>query len=316
MKHLRLLFCSLALLLVFTACEEEADNVSNANYSHLTEDAFLPSLNNVNANDPSVEPALSRLEFPHVQPSGTQLLINKTGNTINYCVEWNTEKQSQLYSCYQLDAQLGAKRTSRYIATGSQLQYPFDDRIANYFNNIDPFYSSGYDHGHICPSADRLYSKEANIQTFLLTNMQPQVNGFNAGVWANMETQLREWDKDGFRQQLYIVKGGTIENTPAVPNAYETKARAGGTLIVPRYFFMAVLCHTPNDGYKAMGFWIEHKTSTDDYNALSKYMVNIDELERLTGFDFFCNLPDNLEEQVESAPLTEVKTVWPLRQKQ
>ena len=79
---------------------------------------------------------------------------------------------------------------------------------------------------------------------------------------------------------------------------------------------MAVLCHTPNDGYKAMGFWIEHKTSTDDYNALSKYMVNIDELERLTGFDFFCNLPDNLEEQVESAPLTEVKSVWPLRQKQ
>ncbi|MBQ7571555.1 MAG: DNA/RNA non-specific endonuclease, partial [Bacteroidaceae bacterium] len=51
-------------------------------------------------------------------------------------------------------------------------------------------------------------------------------------------------------------------------------------------------------GYAAIGFWMEHKSNTDtDYR---QYAVSIDELERLTGIDFFCNLPDNLENQVES----------------
>ena len=313
MKQLRLYIYAVVLSLTLVACNEESDNISNSSYSPLTAEDFLPSSSNVNANDPSIDPAVSRLEFPHIQSSGTQVLVNRTGETVNYCVEWDTEKMSQLYSCYQMDQAYGAVRTSRYYPSGGgELQYPFDDRVSNYFGHNDPFYSTGYDHGHICPSADRLYSAAANKQTFLLTNMQPQVNGFNAGVWENMESQVREWNKNGFRNKLFIVKGGTISNTEAVPNAYETKARTGGDLIIPNYFFMAVLCNTPNDGYKAMGFWIEHKAGTDKGAALAKYMVNIDELERLTGIDFFCNLPDNIEEQVESADLTEVKKVWPL----
>ena len=300
---------------VLVACDEEADNISNSNYHPLTEEDFLPSSSNTNANAPSIDPAVSRPEFPHVKESGTQVLVNTTGETVNYCVEWNNEKMTQRYSCYQMDAAYGAKRTSRYYPSEpGELQYPFDDRIASYFNHIDPFTSSGYDHGHIVPSADRLYSAPANKQTFLLTNMQPQVNGFNAGVWENMESQIRDWNKDGFRKKLYIVKGGSTENTDQVPNAYEMMPRAGGDLLVPHYFFMAVLCLTPNNGYKAMGFWIEHKASTDKGAALAKYMVNIDTLEELTGIDFFCNLPDNLEEQVESVSIEEIKKVWQLTQ--
>lgn len=301
--------------MALSACNEEADNISNNSYHELTDADFLPGSANINANSPTIDPAVNRLEFPHIKESGTQVLVNRTGETVNYCVEWDTEKMSQRYSCYQMDAQLGAKRTSRYYPSGGELQYPFDDRIATYFNHVDPFYSTGYDHGHICPSADRLYSAAANKQTFLLTNMQPQVNGFNAGVWENMEEQIRQWNVAGFRQKLYICKGGTIENTDDVPNAYETMARTGGELIIPHYYYMAVLCLTPNGGYKAMGFWIEHKVSSDKGVALTKYMVNIDTLEDFTGIDFFCNLPDNLEEQVESASIDEVRNVWPLADK-
>ena len=299
--------------MALSACNEEADNISNANFHQLTDADLLPSASNTNANDPSIDPAVSRLEFPHIKESGTQVLVNTTsGEIVNYCVEWDTEKMSQLYSCYQMDQAYGAKRTSRYYPGVGEIQYPFDDRIANYFNHNDPFYYSGYDHGHICPSADRLYSAPANKQTFLLTNMQPQLNGFNAGVWENMESQIRDWNKNGFRNKLFIAKGGTISNTEAVPDAYETMARTGGDLIVPHYYFMAVLCLTPNKGYKAMGFWVEHAKNSDEGAALAKYMVNIDTLEELTGIDFFCNLPDELEEQVESVSLEEVKKVWPL----
>ena len=153
--------------MALSACNEEADNISNNSYHELTDADFLPGSANINANSPTIDPAVSRLEFPHIKESGTQVLVNRTGETVNYCVEWDTEKMSQRYSCYQMDAQLGAKRTSRYYPSGGELQYPFDDRIATYFNHADPFYSTGYDHGHICPSADRLYSAAANKQTFL-----------------------------------------------------------------------------------------------------------------------------------------------------
>lgn len=61
-------------------------------------------------------------------------------------------------------------------------------------------------------------------------------------------------------------------------------------------------------GYKAMGFWIEHKVSSD--SNLAKYVVNIDTLEQLTGIDFFCNLPDAIENHVESLPLENVLRAW------
>lgn len=133
--------------MALSACNEEADNISNNSYHELTDADFLPGSANINANSPTIDPAVNRLEFPHIKESGTQVLVNRTGETVNYCVEWDTEKMSQRYSCYQMDAQLGAKRTSRYYPSGGELQYPFDDRIATYFNHVDPFYSTGYDHG-------------------------------------------------------------------------------------------------------------------------------------------------------------------------
>ncbi len=305
MKQLRYLLYVLALSFTFTACTN--DDVDE--FTPLTATSFLPGTNNANANDPVINPVLSRPEFPKIKNEETQILVYETDEGVNYCVEWNSTKRSQRYSCYQMDKATSAERTDRYIAdpTKDEDQYPFEIRLTDYFPS-DPFWHTGYDHGHICPSADRLYSREANIQTFYLTNMQPQLNGFNAGVWELMEEQVREWNVDAFRKKLYVCKGGTIENTDEVPNAYKTMERSGGTLIIPNYFFMAVLCHTPNDGWKAMGFWAKHEVSST--TNLYKYIVNIDELERLTGIDFFCNLPDNLEEQVERAPVSEIVGSW------
>ena len=62
---------------------------------------------------------------------------------------------------------------------------------------------------------------------------------------------------------------------------------------------MALLCKNAQ-GYKAMAFWIQHKAGNDDGQALKQYVISIDELEQKTGIDFFCNLPDDIEERVES----------------
>ncbi|MCR4919034.1 MAG: DNA/RNA non-specific endonuclease [Prevotella sp.] len=267
---------------------------------------------NVNANDISREPALQRLEFPRVKGGTSRVVIHSLDDRfgINYSVEWDTGKRSQRWSCYQMYADNRKATTKRYYGDP---QYPFDPQLsAGEYFSYDPYYGSGYDHGHICPSADRLYSADANKQTFYLTNMQPQRNNFNAGIWEKMEGQLRKWltDKSPRTDTLYVCKGGTIDATTLVPSPL--RETLGSGLPVPRYFFMALLMKNAS-GYKALGFWAEHLDTDHSADPLADYVVNISELQARTGIDFFCNLPDDVENHVENLPLEQVKTAWGLR---
>ena len=134
--------------------------------------------------------------------------------------------------------------------------------------------------------------------------MQPQLNIFNAGLWLKMENIVsRTWNQASFRDTLFICKGGTIDS----PDKIMLTTPKG--LIVPKYFFMAVLCKN-SQGYKAIGLWTEHYATDHKNDNLLNYVVSIDELERLTGIDFFCNLPDDLEEATEKIVFP---TAWNLR---
>jgi endonuclease G len=258
---------------------------------------------NINANTTDKGPEMTRLEFPHLKSGNNIVIVHSTADYgINYSVEWDCDKKSQRWSCYEMYNSNSVTHTSRYYSDTNQ--YPQDDAIpAQYRFTSDPFWGTGYDHGHICPSADRLCSAEANYQTFFLSNMQPQVNGFNAKVWANMESQVRVWNKGSFRDTLYVCKGGTIDKADQII----TKTSKG--LIVPKYFFMAILCKNKT-GYKALAFWIEHKANAD--TDLAKYVISIDELEEKTGIDFFCNLPDDIENKVEKVSKENIVKVWGL----
>ena len=264
---------------------------------------------NVNRNDASQEPSLSRLEFPHVKGGASIVLIHTTNDQygINYSVEWDCEKKSQRWSAYQMTRETCRQNTSRYRSDTNQ--YPHDPLLANsLYLSQDCFWGSGYDHGHICPSADRLYSAEANYQTFFLTNMQPQYSNFNGGgnsPWYRLESQLRSWANATTTETLFVVKGGTIEDDQILPTMVK------GEMRVPKYFFVALLLKNAQ-GYKAVGFWMEHLSGYSAALPLADYAVNIRELERLTGIDFFCNLPDETENQVETLPLENVKRAWGL----
>ena len=100
-----------------------------------------------------------------------------------------------------------------------------------------------------------------------------------------------------------VCKGGTIDE----PDQIMRTTPKG--LIVPKYFFMAVLCKN-SQGYKAIGLWTEHYATDHSNDNLLNYVVSIDELERLTGIDFFCNLPDDLEEKTEKIVYP---SAWSLR---
>ena len=261
------------------------------------------SSKNINAN-PTKRSELGRLEVPRVKGTDDNLVLihYADGNDVNFMVEWDCVKKSQRWTCYTLHKDNSPKNVSRYYG---EPQYPNDpDLPSKYYFSSDPFWGSGFDHGHICPSYDRLNSSKANYQTFYLTNMQPQLNIFNAGLWLKMENIVsRTWNQASFRDTLFICKGGTIDS----PDKIMRTTPKG--LIVPKYFFMAVLCKN-SQGYKAIGLWTEHYTTDHSNDNLLNYVVSIDELERLTDIDFFCNLPDDIEEATEKIVFP---TAWSLR---
>ncbi len=299
MKHLRLLLYLLTLTLILTACggdDEENEPVIETNS---------------NQNSTVYCAEAGRLEFPHLKSGNNIVLVHKTNNgtKVNYSVEWDCDKKSQRWSCYEMNKANMTASTSRYYGNP---QYPLDpdlplndylDRPSEDYLIGDYFWGSGFDHGHICPSADRLYSSEANYQTFYLTNMQPQYNVFNAGLWAIMEKQVRTWATSKGTEALYVCKGGTIDDESNILKRLSNK------LIVPKYFFMALLLKNAQ-GYRAIAFWCENENVDRTNDSLTKYAISIDELEKRTGIDFFCNLPDQTEHKVEQSYAA---NVWGLR---
>lgn len=297
----------IGILALLASCSGSDDN----------EDTSKPTpVSNANGNivTGSLPSTITDLEFPKVKGGNSVVVSHFDNGELNYSIEWDNIKKANRWSCYKMYATNRVQNTSRYYVAGNDrysLQYPTDPEVSTSWiagYNTDPFWGSNYDHGHLCPSADRLQSANANYQTFYLTNMTPQNGDFNqTGAWAGMEIKLRSWitASSSSSDTLYVCKGGTIDNADQI---YTTTAKG---LIVPKYNFCVCLMKN-NYGYKAIGFWFnqfEDKTRSTNYN-LADYVVNIDYIEQQTGIDFFCNLPDKTEDHVESLSVENIKRAW------
>ena len=308
-----------ALALVFVACDNEdspnGEDANNTNQNKMvSQDVYTESGFTTRAYE-----AIHRLEMPRLCEDTNHAFVAHftPDGQLNYAMDYDKAQKASRWTAYQWYTGNTVNKWNRnnwysgytfnnYGGNGDPFQ-PDPVIPTQYQSTLDQHRSNGYDRGHMLGSADRLYSKEANGQTFYLSNMQPQWNSFNAqGIWYNLESYIRNnFNKDSFRDTLYVVKGGTI----AEGQIKEVK----NGLPVPEYFFMAILCYKQKDqnimgGYKAIAFWMKHKANTD--KNYKDYAISIDELERNTGIDFFCNLPDNIEKQVES---TLVPGTWGLR---
>jgi endonuclease G len=311
MKQLHF-FLSTLLLVVFVACGDDSNEYKIGGKTG--EDTPVQPDERQSAGP---EIAKYNLEFPALKGGNSIVVVhsgilndtyNKSG--VNYSVEWDTSLRAQRWSCYQMyeDNYKSGAQVTRYNAKNDgslspECQYPNDpDLPESYRLTADPYKGSGFDHGHICPSADRQRAVEANYQTFYITNMQPQNNKFNAGIWADMENQVRTWANNF--DTLYVCKGGTIDKSDWI---LRYLGSGNNKIPVPKYFFMAVL-GKKGSNFKATGFWI----AQDSYTAttLQSYAVTIQALQKNTGIDFFCNLPDDIENEVENIPLSQMEKEW------
>ena len=148
------------------------------------------------------------------------------------------------------------------------------------------YYGSGYDRGHMCPAADNKYSEKAMEESFLFTNMCPQNGNRNRGGWNEMEQACRRWAKE--YGGVYVVCG---------PILYKGKHKTIGKnkVVVPEAFFKVVLRTGENP--KAIGFIYKN---AEGNRPKGDYVNTVDEVERITGIDFFPELPDDVENKVEA----------------
>ena len=316
MSTVRLLAMMFACVLFLAACGSDGGDGDNKGTEQTNNTNQNPS-SGYDTNKKSLN-AAQRMEFPAInKPKGNYYVIVHTvsgvgnqysfaGKTytydadgINFCTIWDKDKKSQLCSCYQLHRGYGGEYNRV-----SGLTYPADEDLPMAYRIDDYMRGYGFQHGHILPQIERTFSEDANRQTNYLTNMQPQYPKFNGydkndnshtGLWLLMEGKVQRLAKEpSATDTLFICKGGTIQNDQVL-------MKIKNKMIVPKYFYMAVLKKNSKGTYRAFGFWTEHLSTYVPKNTdLKQYSMSIDELEEKTGMDFFCNLPDHIEKEVES----------------
>ena len=246
------------------------------------------------------------------KPSGYASMLEipaLKGGSMNQFITHTTKRNGKDYPTYSLEYSYKYKH-SYWIAyrfdnttggnVGRNEAYKPDPELpSQYAAKHNDYTNSGYTRGHLCASSDRQYSKEANQQTFYMSNISPQSgNGFNqsGSAWNTGEDKVQAWGYNISRSTdtLYVVKGGTIGESMI-------KGYIKNEIAIPKYFFMAVLFRS-GDNYKAIGFYMPHENLKDDPDKKDpkKYLMSIDALEQETGIDFFHNLPDNIENTVEA----------------
>ena len=141
-------------------------------------------------------------------------------------------------------------------------------------------------HGHMCPAGDNKWNKAAINQTFLLTNMCPQDEKLNGGGWKSLEEKCRKWANH--YGDIYIVTGPIF-------NGSINRTLGKGKIAIPDAFFKVILCLQGEP--KAIGFVYSNDSSTQ---SMRDKVCSVDDIEDLTGFNFFSVLPDEIENQIES----------------
>ena len=154
----------------------------------------------------------------------------------------------------------------------------------------DDYIRSHYDRGHMCPSGDNKWSAEAQEQSFLLTNVCPQNHTLNEKAWNDLEMQCRRWARK--YGAVYIACGPLFEGE-------NIKTIGKNKVSVPTGFFKVVLVNGRNP--RAIGYIFENKASSQGR------ICTVDEVEALTGLDFFSLLNDDIEEKIEA---TVTKSAW------
>ena len=175
------------------------------------------------------------------------------------------------------------KKVERTNYFQADTQVPSNCRVEYY-----DYSKSGYDRGHMVPAADMRWDKQAMEDCFLMSNMCPQHHDLNEGDWNSLEMACRRWAKA--EGAIYIACGPIFEEDRQ-PDRIGRKRIA-----VPDHFFKVVMTLTPGNE-RAIGFIFQNTTGVQ---FMKDCAVSVDEVEKITGYDFFASVPRELQERIEA----------------
>lgn len=227
------------------------------------------------------------MEVPAKMSEGKEQLLKRDG----FWVSYNKDRKIPNWVAWHLTAahtRGGNQRDDMVFSEDNEVPFP---RATD-----DDYYGSHYDRGHLCPAGDNKWDRRALTQTFKFSNICPQNHGLNKGDWNDLEIQSRYWARE--MGDIYIVAG---------PVFYHGVKKTIGKnqVAVPDAFFKVILCD--NKKAKAIGFVYPNRGG---HKEMKEYVRSVDEIERITGIDFFPKLEDTLEDKLESATKDDMVTQW------
>ena len=221
---------------------------------------------------------------PNSSDTDNYLMVNTA-----YALSYNNSRGSANWVAWRI-------AESDFGEAERQNDFRPDPNLPKTFTRITPtdYTGSGFDRGHLCPSADRSSSPESNSQTFYMTNMIPQTPDLNRNVWNDFETYSRDLVKKG-KVDLYVVAG-----------CYGEKGKLKKKVSVPTNCWKFVVAVPPGADFSAVNENTQ-VIAVDMPNAPNlgktdwrKFRTTVRALEQKTGYNFLSNVPQNLQDLLET----------------
>lgn len=226
------------------------------------------------------------VSLPVAPPCSTDILIEHEG----YSLLFDVKTMCARWVAWELTAEETRGRVSR-----QGVDFKEDELVPKECRVVSSDYNGGhYGRGHLCPAGDMKWSQQAMQDCHYMTNICPQTAELNKNWWEHLERACRQWARQ--EGSVYIVCGPIFSDSP---RRFGKRHR----MAVPQAFYKVVLS-LRNGGEKALGFYY---LNDDSRQPMEEAVRSVDEIERLTGIDFFASLPDAQEDRLEA--MTDLR-VW------
>jgi len=220
-----------------------------------------------------------KYELPARLKGRTEVILVRTGYTTSY----NPTTRTPNWVAWHLTKAHTYGKNQRSKETFTE-----DAKVAAPRATDWDYYNSRYDRGHMCPAGDNKWDAKAMSESFLFTNICPQNHGLNKYEWNDLEILCRDWARQ--YGAIDIVCG------PLYDKKKDPKFIGKNKVRVPDAFFKVILCRSGKP--KAIGFVYQN---IGKKQKMQEAVRTVDEIEQLTGLDFFYVLDDAVERKVEAS---------------
>jgi len=210
------------------------------------------------------------------KPGGADVVLEREGYAVGYSKRHHQAKWVQ----YRLKKNqvLSTQKVDR------SNDFRPDPELPSSASDMKDYTKSGYDKGHLAPAEDMRYSAKGESESFYMSNMSPQIQGFNRGVWKRLEKQVRRFAHD--EGSIVVVTG------PIFPSFGGRKL---GEMSVASKFYKVVYSEGPKP--KMIGFIVPHESTASD---VTKFVCTVGKVEEETGLKFFSKLPRDVQKELKT----------------